>query len=34
MRTLVQTAGGRLGVYATVETPGIVNVGDTLALLD
>lgn len=34
MRSLVQAAGGRLGVYATVETPGIVNVGDTLALLD
>lgn len=34
MRSLVQSAGGSLGVYATVEQPGTVKVGDALALLD
>ncbi len=34
MRTLVQEAGGSLGVYATVESPGTVSVGDGIELLD
>jgi uncharacterized protein YcbX len=34
MRSLVQSAGGSLGVYATVEQPGTVKVGDALTLLD
>ncbi len=34
MRSLVKEAGGELGVYATVETPGLVRVGDAVELLD
>lgn len=34
MRALVQEAGGALGVYANVETPGTVRRGDAVALLD
>jgi hypothetical protein len=34
MRALVKEAGGNLGVYATVETPGRVSVGDSVELLD
>lgn len=33
MRTLVREAGGNLGVYAKVETPGAVAVGDPVELL-
>jgi hypothetical protein len=33
MRALVKEAGGNLGVYATVETPGAVAVGDSVELL-
>jgi uncharacterized protein YcbX len=33
MRALVRESGGNLGVYATVETPGRVRVGDTVRLL-
>ena len=33
MRALVQEAGGNLGVYATVEKPGRVNVGDPVELV-
>lgn len=33
MRSLVRETGGHLGVYATVETPGRVRVGDGLRLL-
>jgi uncharacterized protein YcbX len=34
MRSLVREADGNLGVYATVETPGRVKVGDALELID
>ena len=34
MRTLVKEAGGNLGVYATIDTPGTVSVGDTVVLED
>jgi uncharacterized protein YcbX len=34
MRALVKEAGGNLGVYATVEQPGRVSVGDSVELLD
>jgi uncharacterized protein YcbX len=34
MRTLVQEAGGNLGVYATVEEPGEIRRNDSLSLLD
>lgn len=34
MRALVKQAGGELGVYATVEAPGVVRSGDTITLLD
>lgn len=33
MRALVREAGGNLGVYATVDTPGRVRVGDAVELL-
>ncbi len=33
MRSLVREAGGNLGVYAAVETPGHVKVGDAIELL-
>jgi hypothetical protein len=33
MRSLVKEAGGNLGVYATVETPGRMRVGDPVRLL-
>jgi hypothetical protein len=33
MRSLVKEAGGNLGVYAAVETPGRVAVGDSIRLL-
>ncbi|MCG8587800.1 MAG: MOSC N-terminal beta barrel domain-containing protein [Proteobacteria bacterium] len=32
MRSLVRETGGNLGVYASIETPGTVRVGDTVAL--
>ena len=34
MRALVREAGGNLGVYATVDTPGPIKVGDSVRLLD
>jgi uncharacterized protein len=34
MRALVREAGGNLGVYATIEQPGRVVVGDAVELLD
>jgi len=34
MRALVREAGGNLGVYAQVETPGRVRVGDAVELLE
>jgi hypothetical protein len=34
MRALVREAGGNLGVYAQVETPGTARVGDAVLLLD
>ncbi len=34
MRTIVREAGGNLGVYATVEVPGRVRVGDRIRLLE
>jgi hypothetical protein len=34
MRTLVKEAEGNLGVYATVEEPGEIHSGDSVALLD
>lgn len=33
MRALVKEAGGNIGVYATIETPGRVRVGDAIELL-
>jgi MOSC domain-containing protein YiiM len=33
MRSLVKETGGILGVYATVEQPGRVKVGDSIELL-
>ena len=33
MRALVREAGGNLGVYATVESPGMVRAGDAVELL-
>jgi hypothetical protein len=33
MRALVRESGGNLGVYATVDKPGIVKVGDPIRLL-
>jgi uncharacterized protein YcbX len=33
MRALVREAGGNLGVYATVESPGVIRVGDAVELL-
>jgi MOSC domain-containing protein YiiM len=33
MRALVREASGNLGVYATVESPGRVSVGDSIQLL-
>lgn len=33
MRALVRKAGGNLGVYATVESPGLVRAGDAVELL-
>ena len=33
MRALVREAGGNLGVYATVDTPGRVAAGDAIQLL-
>ena len=33
MRALVREAGGNLGVYATVESPGLVRAGDPVELL-
>ena len=34
MRALVRESGGNLGVYAKVEKPGLVHVGDSIELLD
>jgi uncharacterized protein YcbX len=34
MRALVKEAGGNLGVYATVEQPGRITVGDSVELFD
>jgi len=34
MRALVREAGGNLGVYARIETPGLVREGDPVELLD
>lgn len=34
MRAVVREAGGNLGVYATIDTPGVVRRGDLVELLD
>jgi uncharacterized protein YcbX len=34
MRTLVKEAGGNLGVYASVETPGEISTGDAIEVVD
>lgn len=34
MRTLVRAAGGSLGVYASVLTPGVVRAGDRIEMVD
>lgn len=34
MRALVEENGGNLGLYASVETPGIISAGDKLTVLD
>ena len=33
LRTAAQAHGGCLGVYASVSSPGVVNVGDSMGLL-
>jgi uncharacterized protein YcbX len=34
MRALVREAGGNLGAYATVESPGAMRLGDPIRLID